>query len=337
MAEALLSGAQRILAFPDGKFAPSPSPTLLTQLTDFDLIVAKDAVWQAAAAAQPTPSGSARYRLLAWVVADARGAAQPLAPSTALKVGKRLEAQALKARGDYGAQRSCARHEAAADAPALAAIDEAERLAMEAARREVYVGFHELAVLLAAPAAAAPEPAEPAQPELSRLERAKLAEQALMEAAAAQHLAELPDIPPALASELGPDGVQVLWDHAVDTYAHGGPGGENVWTKALPSLVRKLLRDAVNAAYDHERKLEEARVGADNLAYAEKKAADASHAQSMCAEELDAMEEMHADEVIRLKGELREAKGREEALQGVITQWMSAQGVQRVHGGRAEP
>ena len=52
---------------------------------------------------------------------------------------------------------------------------------------------------------------------------------------------------------------------------------------------------------------------------------------------MDAMEESHEAEVARLQGELREAKGREEALQGVIAQWMSAQGVQRVHESRVEP
>jgi hypothetical protein len=343
VAEALVSSAQRILAFPGGNYTPSPPPPLLTQLTDFDLIVARDAVWQAAAAAEPKPSGSARYRLLAWVVADARGAAQPLAPPTALKVGKRLEAQALKTRGDYGAQRSCARHEAAADAslaaglPAvLAAVDEAERLAMQAARLEVYVGFHELEV--AAPAATAPEPAEP---QLSRVERAKLvvqaAHEAKMEAATQQQLAELPDIPLALAGALGPDGVQVLWDHAVDTFVDSTHADVYVWTEALPSLVRKLLADAANAMHDHERELEKAQMGAGDLAYAQEKAERASKKMIEYADEVDAMEETHATEIARLQGELREAKGREEALQGVIAQWMHAQGVQSVDRGRAEP
>ena len=338
VAEALVSCAQRILAFPGGNFTPTPAPPLLTQLTDFDLIVAKDAVWQAAAAAEPKPSGSARYRLLAWVVADARGAAQSLAPPTALKVGKRLEAQALKARGDFGEQRSCARHEVAADAslagglPAtLAAIDEAERLAMEKARHEVYVGFHELEVKVEESApAAAPEP------QLSRVESAKLAGQAAHEAAMEEamqwRLAELPDIPPSLAAELGPDGVQVMWDHAVDTYSGG-----TAWAEVLPSLVRKLLCDAANAAYDHERELDKARMGGDDLAFAQKQAADASAKMVAYAEEVDAMEEAHANEIAHLRGELREAraeaKGREEALQGVIAQWMSARRVLGVDGG----
>ena len=341
MAKALVTSAERILACPQSTYTPSPPPPLLTQLTDFDLIVAKDAVWQAAAAAQPQPSSSARYRLLAWVVADARGAAQPLAPPTALKVGKRLEAQALKARGDFSAQRTCARQEVAADASlapglsrCLAAIDEAERLAMEKARREVYVGFHELEV-------AATAPAEPQlKPQLSRVECAKLAAAAEMEAATQQQLAELPDIPTSLACALGPDGVQVLWDHAVDTFAYA-TDADNVWTDALPSLVRKLLSKAADVAYDHEQELEKAQIGADCLAYETARAERATKKMLEYGSEVDAMEEAHAAEIARLQGELREAravaKGREEALQGVIAQWMSAQGVQRDHGSRAEP
>jgi hypothetical protein len=343
VAKALVTSAERILACPQGTYTPNPPPPLLTQLTDFDLIVAKDAVWQAAAAAQPQPSSSARYRLLAWVLADARGATQPLAPAAALKVGKRLEAQALKARGNFGEQRSAARHEAsccmtlASELPAtLAAIDEAERLAMEAARSEVYVGFHELD----APAVAPEVPAAAPEPELSRLERAKLAGEAEMAAATQRQLAELPDIPPSLATALGPDAVQVLWDHAVDTFVYCGPGhggAADVWSSALPSLVYKLVRDATWAAYDHQQELEKAQTGASDLANAQQTAERASKKMAEYAYEVDDMEDEHEKEVARLQGELREAKGREEALQGVISQWMSAHGVQRVHGSGAEP
>ena len=91
-AEALKQMATRIVAFKEGDFSPSPPPYLLDKLTDYDLIVAVDAVWLVAAEQQPPPSGKARYRLLAWTVADARGAAEPLSKGTAEKVGKRLEA-----------------------------------------------------------------------------------------------------------------------------------------------------------------------------------------------------------------------------------------------------
>ena len=95
--QALESMARRILPFVGGDFEPSPPPMLLKKLTDHDLMVARAAVWRVAADQEPPPSGLARYRLLAWTVADARGALQPLPKPTAEKVGKRLEAQALKA------------------------------------------------------------------------------------------------------------------------------------------------------------------------------------------------------------------------------------------------
>ena len=151
--------AKRILSFKEGEFSPSPAPHLLDRLTDYDLIVAREVVWLVAAEQQPPPSGKARYRLLAWTVADARGAAELLSKATAEKVGKRLEAQALKALGTHAADRSRARAAAEKDAAlaqalpaALAAIDAAERLALEAAQAEVYVGFYELDI----PATATP-------------------------------------------------------------------------------------------------------------------------------------------------------------------------------------
>jgi hypothetical protein len=73
---------------------------LLTKLTDHDLMVARAAVWRVAADQEPPPSGLARYRLLAWTVAAARGALQPLPKPTAEKVGKRLEAQAKEVAGE---------------------------------------------------------------------------------------------------------------------------------------------------------------------------------------------------------------------------------------------
>ena len=103
LSEELEKRALRILPFTDGGFVPSEPPQLLSVLTDYDLVVAKATIWHVAAQQQPPPSGAARYRLLAWVVADARGATAPLLPATALKVGKRLEAQAVKVRGDFGA------------------------------------------------------------------------------------------------------------------------------------------------------------------------------------------------------------------------------------------
>ena len=74
-AEAFLKLAERIMTFPDGNFEPSPPPQLLSKLTDEDLVLAADAVEAVAAKQQARPTGRALFRLLAWTVADARGAA----------------------------------------------------------------------------------------------------------------------------------------------------------------------------------------------------------------------------------------------------------------------
>jgi hypothetical protein len=160
----LKSIARRILPFKDGKFLPSLPPNVLQRITDLDLVVAKDAVWEVAAEQQPPLSGAARHRLLAWTVADARGAApcvaheHPLAPAVALKVGKRLEAQALKVRAAIDAVRDGAAHLGKASATA------AERTRMQMARDEVYVGFIELGEGRAEMYASAPPKPAPLPP-----------------------------------------------------------------------------------------------------------------------------------------------------------------------------
>ena len=150
--------AERILPFTNGDFRPSQPPMLLEKLTDQLLVVASDAVAAVAAAASPPLSGKAKLRLLAWVLADARGAGQPLDRALAETVGKRLEKQAQKVRdilaaaSAHASQARDAAHKAAAQdaslvaalASELAAIDTTERNAYASARDEVYIGFHEL-------------------------------------------------------------------------------------------------------------------------------------------------------------------------------------------------
>ena len=156
--------AQYILRHPDGKFKPSPLK-LLKSITDGLLVVASDAVAavvQELPAGEARPSGRAQLRLIAWVLADARGA-EPLEPAVAETAGKRLQKQAQRVCGalaDVAAASAAARAEARAtatdDAKArLAAVDEDEARALAALRAEVYVGFHEVVEL---PALVAPEP-----------------------------------------------------------------------------------------------------------------------------------------------------------------------------------
>ena len=162
MSEALRRLATRLMAHPNGDFTPSQPPALLGKLTDHLLVVASDAVRAAAAEKVPQPSGRATLRLLAWVVADTRGAVQPLEKALAETVGKRLEKQAQRVRDTYAAasehameSRTAVRAAAVADASPgvdlagqLAAIDGEERRVFEHHRREVYVGFVELEELL---------------------------------------------------------------------------------------------------------------------------------------------------------------------------------------------
>ena len=77
---------------------PSPPPALLDTLTDELLVVASDVINAVAAEAQPTPSGKSLLRILAWLVADARGAVELLDKADAAKAGKRLDYQAKRIR-----------------------------------------------------------------------------------------------------------------------------------------------------------------------------------------------------------------------------------------------
>ena len=120
--------------------------------------------------------------------------------------------------------------------------------------------------------------------------------------------------------------MQALWTHVIETVACPSTPSACVWTEALPCLTRKLLRNAADVAYDHQRELEKLQSEADQVHNAEERARNSATRAQHYADEADAMEEAHEAEVARLNGELREAKGREEALQGVIAQWMSARG-----------
>ena len=332
--DALEQLARRILPSTDGKFEPSPPPQLLDVLTDYDLLVAMDAVWRVAAEQQPPPSGNARYRLLAWVVADARGAAVSLLPATALKIGKRLEAQALKVRGDFGEQRSAARHAAAADAslaPGLAAqleaIDAAECAAMEAARKEIYVGFVELQP------PPPPPPLPPPEPALSRTEQAQLALQQREEEEEAEHrrlvLDSLPDMPADLSAQLGPDGVQALWHYQMDEL-HFIDDAAQWCSVVLPQFAAKLLADAVQHTEEqarmesrHREELEREQstkvIVASNLTSEQER----ERRMAVAIKYDEEIEEMDL-EIIELKKQLAVAEGKVEMLQGLLSQQLGA-------------
>jgi hypothetical protein len=324
--EKLGSLARRIHAFEDGSFEPSPAPALLSQLTNELLVVAVDAVWAVAAAAKPELSGVARFRLLAWAVADARGATLPLDKPLALTVGKRLERQAIKTRADLaavvdGAQaaREQAREVAGRGCDGgprqealpgeLATIDQEEQRRLTALHDEVYVGFNELESLLPTADDDAPRVADESEVRFP-------------------YLLEKPEhyvapMPADLVSALGPDGTQALWGWAARYNGALLPSeSDEWWSCKLPCFTNSLLRDAAAApvsAREHGYALEEVAIAQKAERAADKRVAE-------FAANMDAMEESHEAEVARLQGELREANGREEALKSVIAQWMGAHG-----------
>eukprot|EP00966_Prymnesium_polylepis_P289761 6692917-Prymnesium_polylepis.1 len=118
--------ARRIRSFPEGVFPPSPPPSLLSVLTDELLVTASDVV-KSVAAEDKALSGNAGFRLLAWTVADARGATAVLDKPLALTVGRRLDSRALTVREELAQ---------AAEQDQGCSINVSEQAAMAKAREE---------------------------------------------------------------------------------------------------------------------------------------------------------------------------------------------------------
>ena len=305
------------------------------------LIDGVDAVWAVAAAATPQLSGVARYRLLAWAVADARGATVPLDKPLALTVGKRIERQAIKTRSDLALAADAAQaardraREAAGRAseggPAreglpseLAAIDQAEQADLKELRDEVYIGFNELDSLLPSESDGVPRVAD---------ETAGVRFPYLLGMNERDNYVAA--MPPDLVATLGPDGTQALWQYAT-RYGKTGPSEPDVWwSLELPAFVVSLMRD--DPAFSGAVTAQEHGYALEDIALAQEATRAANERATECASDMEAMEETYEAEVARLRGALREAKGREDALQGVIAQWMGAHGVERGHGSGAEP
>lgn len=342
--------AARILPFTQGDFAPSPPPRLLNKLTDNDLVLARLAVWRVAAQQEPPPSGAARFRLLAWTVADARGAPEPLSNAVALKVGKRLEAQALSVRNESYDQprldRLAVMSRMEADPSfgpsveaAIAAIDETARLATERSRREVYVGFHELQPSLPpAPTAPPPDSSDEDQPAPSPSTDSKPAHRAcpsregrvvqfpwlLEEHLREQGLRKDPvPIPPDLAEALGPEDVQVFLARTdLSIYTSSAVW----WSVALPSFARSLLCELAEQRVQHREAARKiiARIDDDErrheriTEYHKKLLANYEEMLGLKDEvHKESLEEANST-IAELRVQLREAKAREDALHAVI-------------------
>lgn len=321
--EALLVMARRIVAYPAGNFAPSAPPRVLETITDANLDVAFEVAATVGAEATPKLSGSAEQRLLAWLVADARGATVVLDPPSAERVGKRLKKQALKVRADVAdvpqwAEDERARVRAAANAsPALrpqlradlAAIDAAEQRKLQAPQEEIYVGFHELdqLELRATPADGGPDGSlrapwalEPEPPSIP--------------------------IPPDLAALLGDDGCRA----ALASRESLGPilCAEDWWTLGLPHTVGDLMMK-LRSAEGRVAELEDrTRRGLQSLTSIQQEVTAALF-------ELGAREELERENT-RLRAEVQVAQGTEEALHEVIRRLSSGSRVLSWPGGRVQ-
>ena len=217
--------AQRIRTFTEGSFPPSPPPALVDKITDTLLVTALDVV-TAVAAEEQQLSSNAAVRLLAWTLADARGAVVPLDKPLALTVGKRLHRQAQSVRAVLAAARdeaTLARGNPNLTAAEQADIDATEQAAFDRARAEEYVGFHELLSLLpsaepAAQATDAPTTAAAATAATTATAPAAATATATVSAATpaatttqSEHVIDN-SIPPDLVEALGRDGAQCMWD-----------------------------------------------------------------------------------------------------------------------------
>jgi hypothetical protein len=100
--EELQRRTQSIRKFPVGTHTPHQEPRLLRELTDELLVTSSDAASRVGAE-PPALQANPIYRLLAWLVADACGAATPMDSALALTVGKRLDRRALTVRAQLAA------------------------------------------------------------------------------------------------------------------------------------------------------------------------------------------------------------------------------------------
>jgi hypothetical protein len=212
--------ARRILAFPTGQYELSPLPPMLNELTDEIITVAVAAVEAVMAEQLARPSGKAQKRLLARVVADARGARAALDSTCAEKVGKRLERQAISVNSFvdeavFNAAQARADAQAAADADLtaratirrdLAAIDADEKKKLQKLRSEVYIGFWELEALL--PGYVPPDPDGDV-----RAAALAAADEPWMPSITSREWKKIPPMPKDLALSLGVDGVEALWNY----------------------------------------------------------------------------------------------------------------------------
>jgi hypothetical protein len=311
--EALRATALRILPYHQGNFTPSPPPQILDTITDEQILVAFDVVARIAVEAKPKPlSGAAEQRLLAWLIADARGATIVLDPPSAERAGKRLKKQALKVHTDMDAapvwaeeERARLHAEAAADAALkpslraqLAQVDETEKQMLKAPAEEIYVGFYELDQLV-------PNQAQDGNEHDAKGSTVEGTAELRAPWVLESRPASAP-IPPDLAQLLGSEGCDALAAAQCGTLE----STDEWWTLGLPATIKYLL----NELAAEKRESERLREHADELwqtCRGPGHAEVANHGASQVLAQTDLR-------VASLEEELLRAQGREQALHEVI-------------------
>jgi hypothetical protein len=317
--EALKRLARRVRSFPEGAFTPSPSPALLDEITDELLVIASDAV-SAVGKEAPALTGNSIFRLLAWTVADARGAKAVLDKPLALTVGKRLDRQAVNVRRQISeingrCMGACdrLRNDAEGDASRtellprqLEAAENEKWLSLKLISMEVYVGFTELEPLLVSESEPEPEPEPEPTPATDAQQPNTGKAQYEVPTGPFTHFPWYLDdtpmtncpVPADLEAALGPDGTAALEERQAD---RGFEHSADWWSRGLPTFARSLMRELALAKRLHTE--EEARHDATAQQAAKDKAKDAGD----LAAAYDEIEELHT--------ELAKVKGQRQALQ----------------------
>jgi hypothetical protein len=206
----------------------------------------------------------------------------------------------------------------------LEAIDAAERLELEKPRLELYVGFTELESLLPGPLAdaseglsAGSEPQVPQAPKRMRLEdfEATLKAQGIsFPFLSYQHYEEKTGaIPPDLVKALGADATQALRAWTPDSM---NLHGEDWWSCGLPHFTKQLLYEKTRNEIYHAEDLEESKE-CEKLAEARVKEAR-EDAERQSEEDWSRISALELQQEELRNYQLREAKGREDALHAVI-------------------
>ena len=123
-------------------------------------------------------------------------------------------------------------------------------------------------------------------------------------------------IPSDLVAALGPEATQVLWDNEMADRAEYPlvRESDDWWSNGLPFLVKTLLTKLKRA---HAEQTRDATLRTQVASYGQSVAAmraEMDAAMAACDREAEAAEAENE----RLRGELREAKGREEALRDAL-------------------